>query len=289
VDRRDLIRDPLLHFVVAGAMLFAAYELLSHDDPGQAAGPVHIGDGDVRWLSETFASQWRRAPSAAELRTLVDGLVEEELLAREARALGLDEDDTVVRRRLAQKMAFLVDDTARLAEPGDEELRAFFAAHPDRFRKPARVSFAQVYFSPERRRDVAADARAALAAIPAAAEAGAVGDPIPLDPAFRELDRGAVAGLFGEAFADAVFRLAPGRWAGPVASGYGLHLVRVSAVTPAALPAFEAVRAEVLAEWRREQEAAARAGFLARLREKYGVIVEAGIDAAPAPQRGPAQ
>ena len=126
-----LYRDPLLHFAVAGALLFAGYILINHnktDTP--STDPVHVGEGEVRWLKETFANQWQRTPTADELRGLVGGLLEEQLLAREAKTLGLDQNDTIVRRRLAQKLTFLVADTSRVAEPSDEELRQFYNKTP---------------------------------------------------------------------------------------------------------------------------------------------------------------
>ena len=116
-----------------------------------ATDPVHIGEGEIRWLKDTFANQWQRPPTDDELRGLVAGFLEEELLAREAKTLGLDQNDTIVRRRLAQKLAFLVNDTSRVAEPNDEELRQFYNKNADRFRVEARLSFTQVFFNPERR------------------------------------------------------------------------------------------------------------------------------------------
>ena len=120
-------RDPLLHFAVAGALLFVGYALMNRGETDPpSTEPVHIGNGEVRWLKETFANQWQRTPTDDELSGLVAGFIEEELLAREAKTLGLDQNDTIVRRRLAQKLTFLVDDTSRVAEPSDEDLRQFY-------------------------------------------------------------------------------------------------------------------------------------------------------------------
>src|SRR6188508_30269 len=119
-------RDPLLHFAAAGALLFIGYTLMNRGETDPSTGPVHIGVGEVRWLKETFANQWQRTPTDDELRGLVAGFLEEELYAREAKALGLDQNDTIVRRRLAQKLAFLVDDTSRIVDPTNEELRRLY-------------------------------------------------------------------------------------------------------------------------------------------------------------------
>ena len=118
MKRLKLLRDPLLHFVVAGSVLFGGYELINRGEMNPpATDPVHIGEGDIRWLKDTFANQWQRPPTEDELRGLVAGFLEEELFAREAKALGLDQNDTIVRRRLAQKLTFLVEDTSRIVEP----------------------------------------------------------------------------------------------------------------------------------------------------------------------------
>ena len=152
MKRLKLYKDPLLHFVLAGALLFAAYAIINRNEPSTPLpDPIHIGEGDVRCLKETFANQWQRTPNDDELRGLAAGLLEEQLFAREAKTLGLDQDDTIVRRRLAQKLTFLVDDTSRIVDPSDEELRKFYFAHAERFRVEPRASFKQVFFNPQRR------------------------------------------------------------------------------------------------------------------------------------------
>jgi hypothetical protein len=273
-----LLRDPLLHFAIAGGLLFGGYALVDRDAPKATADPIRIGEGEVRWLRGTFANQWQRRPNAIELRSLVDGLIEEQLLAREAEALGLDRDDTIVRRRLAQKLSFLIDDTARIAEPSDEALRSFHATHPDLFRTQGRISFTQLFFNPERRPDAETDAKAALASLSApSGDPRAVGDPTLLESQFRDVDEPSVATAFGPGFARAIFSLPPGPWSGPVTSGYGIHLVRVTELAPTKLRPFEEVRAKVAEEWRRRQEAETKAAYLARLRTKYGVVLDDAV------------
>jgi hypothetical protein len=171
-----LLRDSLLHFVIAGALLFAAAGLWTRDTRGARDNmPVTIGKGEVRWLQETFSAQWRRDPSPAEMRDLLATLVDEELLAREARSLGLDQSDTIVRRRLAQKMTFLVEDTSHLAVPGEDQLRRFHAEHAGGHRSDVQISFRQVFFSPVWRSAAEADARAALKSMLGSARVRAAG------------------------------------------------------------------------------------------------------------------
>ena len=228
---RALLRDPLMRFLLAGALLFAGYEFVNRGKAApDAVEPVHIGAGDIRWLEQTFANQWQRSPGESEMRDLVNALVEEELLAREAEALGLAKDDTIVRRRLAQKLTFMVDDTARIVEPTDAELKTFFAANADLFRSPAtdlvRAALLQPGTAPERR---TGRPRGARPRSPRTAPTPpSIGDPILLEREFRDLEAQSVSDVFGPDFAKAIFSQKPGVWAGPVKSGYGLHLVRVT-------------------------------------------------------------
>jgi hypothetical protein len=278
-----LIREPLLHFAVAGAFLFGGYALLNRGgDSDRNKQPVRIGAGELRWLRETFASQTLRPPTAVEMSGLVETLVSEELLSREARALGLDRGDTVVRRRLAQKLEFVVADTTRIAEPDDIELRAFYADHPDLYRTEPRLCFEQVYFSAKGRERPDFDAQAVLTTISAVRgdSPGLEGDPLPLEPAFAEIDERSVSGLFGADFARAVFDLPVATWSGPVMSAFGYHLVRVTGRTAAERKLFEEVRTAVLEDWTRTTSALTKRAYLETLRQKYGVIVEG----APAPR-----
>jgi hypothetical protein len=281
------LREPLLHFAVAGAVLFAGYQWLNRGEPDAGAvEPVRIGAGEVQWLAQTFASQRLRTPTAEELRGLVAELANEELLAREATEMGLDKDDTIVRRRLAQKLLFIVDDTSRLAEPTEGDLRKYYEANAARFEVPAKVSFRQIYFNPQHRKDASGDASVALVSLRQSSGgslADTVGDRILLDGEIRDADARGVTSMFGHDFAEAVFKLEPGVWSGPVKSGLGLHLVAVSKIDQAEQRPFENVRTEVKDEWLRERQEIASREYLARLREKYGVVIDDDVQALLSP------
>src|SRR5688572_15405038 len=191
-----LLKEPLLHFAVAGVVLFAIYAWLNESRPAaDGVEPVRIGAGEIQWLKETYSSQWLRPPDANELKGLVTNLVEEELLAREAQAMGLGDDDTIIRRRLAQKLKFLVEDTSRLAEPTDAELRRYFEANAARFEDSPRMSFSQIYFNPENRKDAAEDAGLILVGLNAntSADVAELGDRFLLEAEMRHADRGVIA------------------------------------------------------------------------------------------------
>ena len=286
----SLLREPLLHFVVAGAVLFAVTSWLGEDRRDTSpVEPVRIGEGDVRWLKQTWTSQRLREPTADELKDLVDELLNEKLMAREAEQMGLDQDDTIIRRRLAQKLKFLIDDTARLVEPTDVELRQYYSANPTRFGAPETLSFRQIYFNPANRKDAAADAKSELAALSGTggdADARA-GDRLLLGESFDNTDELALAGMFGAEFADEVFALGPGAWRGPIKSGYGFHLVLVTQHRPTALKPFEGVRDAVLAEWRRAKQAELSREYLLALRTKYGADLDDSAKAILAPEPAP--
>jgi predicted HAD superfamily phosphohydrolase YqeG len=284
----NLLREPLLHFIAGGAMLFAGYAWMnSVQSNPNGLQPVRIGEGEVRWLQETWASQWSRQPSTHELQGLIADLVTEELLAREAKAMGLDDDDTIIRRRLAQKLKFLVEDTAHLVEPTENELQQFYAVNANRFRTAAQVSFTQIFFSSEQRNDPMSAAKAALTELQStdhSNSAGPIGDRLLIDAEFNAADEQTVANVFGPDFAREVFTLHPSVWSGPVKSGYGVHLVLVTDLTVAKQRPFAVVRDEVLKEWRREKERTASREYIARLREKYGVGFEDSVKALVSPE-----
>lgn len=270
--RRPLLREPLVHFLAIGALLYALdVAAMSSEAPAEGDGAILVTEDFVRAVRADLERTTGRADAAA-VQAAIDRFVEEEAFVREARRMGLDDGDLVVRRRLVQKMEFLVGDVAVAPEPTEPELHAWLSEHADRYRSPARVSFEHVYFSRDRRGPSAAgDARAALeAGVPEGA-----GDPFLLGRRFEAVSRVDVARQFGAAFAEAVAAAAPGDWAGPVSSAYGEHLVRVTTVTPGSEPDLEQVRARVRADLREGRRADAERAARRAIRERYEVRVEA--------------
>ena len=262
-------KSPLLHFVVLGAAAFLLHGLLRGSGVSDSKR-IEVTPGQVERLRAQFEAQWRRSPTEEELEGLVDAWVREEILYREALALGLDEEDTVVRRRLAQKMELFADDLATRAEPTPEELSRYYEAHREDYTLPARVSFSQIYFSADRRGDRAeADARKALKD-PDSEE----GDPFMLPRGFPSRTEREVRDLFGDGFARALFALEPGAWHGPIRSSYGFHLVFVRARAEArVLPlpdVVDRVRSDLIEERRRK----ARDAFIESLKARYEILVD---------------
>jgi len=284
-----LLREPLVHFLVAGALLFAGYAWLNRgaaDDASKATRVVHLTANEVEWLKQSWTRQWQRPPTEDELKGLVADYFKEELLSREARALQLDVDDTIVRRRLAQKMSFFVEDTARIAVPSDDELRRFYEANRERFQTPARITFSHVFFSHDHQGGAAAaatQARQRLSRLDAPVDAATLGDRFLLEYEFVNSDEQTIINLFGREFARQVFALESGQWRGPIESNYGLHLVRISQQQTSQTLDFAQVRDKVMEEWQRRHQQAANEKFFAALLQKYDVVVDEEIKSLVGP------
>ena len=289
---RRWLREPLVHFLALGAVLFA----VSHwrDGPGSASSRILITPGQIDSLVAVFSRTWMRPPTELELKRLVDESVREEIAAREAAAIGLDRDDTVIKRRLRQKLEFLAEDGLDQAPVTDAELQAWFEKHPDRYQAEPEVAFRQLYLSPDRRGEtIEPDAKALLAKLAAAGrDVGAdLGDPSMLPRDVERSTRSSIAGQFGEQFAEAVMKIEPGRWAGPVRSGYGLHLVWVEAQQAGRMPALDEVRPEVERDVAAERRRQRIDAMYVQLLSRYKVVVEQrrahpqgdGAAAAPGP------
>src|ERR1041385_3187803 len=225
-------REPLVHFLLLGAVLFITYGLVSKPGSSDGPGKITVTHGQIENLVSGFTKAWQRPPTSEELAGLVQDLVREEGYCREAMALVLDKDDTVIRRRLRQKMEFISDDIAAMPEPTEADLNAYLHTHTDQFRAEQRFTFSQVYLDPEKHgENLARDISALLARLNRAgrqAEVSALGDSFLLERGFTAAPASEVAKQFGEKFAAKLGELSPGKWEGPVESGYGAHLVFVS-------------------------------------------------------------
>jgi peptidyl-prolyl cis-trans isomerase C len=282
-----LLREPLLHFLVLGGLIFALLSDANVPQPGGSEDRIVISGADVERLAVAWTQRWQRPPTEAELNGLIGEAVREQVLYREALALGLDRDDVVIRRHLRQKYEFLTQDLAFDTDPDEATLRAFHDAQSDRYALAGRLTFSHILFNLDRRGATAlTDAERTLAELqsakgPEAAER--LGDATSLPAGFNAVGESEVEAVFGPEFAAALRDLKTGRWAGPIASGYGLHLVWLSESVPAARPAFEDIRERVKDDWTHAQRIAANDAVYRALLDRYEVVVEpmatAGTDA----------
>jgi PPIC-type PPIASE domain len=271
-------REPLVHFLMIGAALFLLFEW---GGGGGEERRIVIPRGQVEHLAQSFELVWLRPPTGEELEGLVGDYVREEVAVREAIAMGLDRDDTVIRRRLRQKLEFLFEDNIDVHPPTDEDLQLWLENHPESFRSEPRISFRQVYVSRDRRGENADSfAREILEDLTrtggdaSRASLDALGDPLMLPRDVSLSPRSEVARIFGEDFAATLLALDPGRWTGPIESGYGLHLVWVTERAEGRLPALAEVRDQVERELLTGRRKAELDLAYERLLSRYKVEVE---------------
>lgn len=291
-----LLGEPLVQFLAIGALVAGLYALVPDAPveiaPDDAADTIVVTGGQIEQLRRLFGRTWQRPPTPDELDGLIEAHVREEVLYHAGRALGLDEDDAVVRRRIAQKMEFLMEPAPGELVPTDAELARHLAAYPDRFAEPARVAFEQVFFDPARRGDaVSGDVAAVRAALSGGADPGGLGDPTLLPAAVGLGPVGNVARLFGEPFANALLEAPVGEWTGPVRSAFGVHVVRVARRMPAREPSLEAARAAIRADWESVRGREVARERLEEMIARYRIVVERPPAAHPdeaAESRSPA-
>ncbi|MFO0758281.1 MAG: peptidylprolyl isomerase [Byssovorax sp.] len=266
-----LLREPALHFLVLGLGLFALHARVRRPPPERIVVSAAFADA----LAAEQAALLGKPPTIEERQALVDRWVDEELLYREALALGLDRGDPIVRRRLVQKMERVGEGASPLPEPGDAELQAFLDAHADRFQEPARTSFEQVFVSRDRRGEAAeGEARRLAGELRGGADPARFGDPFLQGRAWSLRSAPEIAQVFGPSFAAEVAALPPGRWSDPIASSYGEHLVRVSEQRPGRTLPLAAVRPRVAEEWMSEERERRRRAVVDGLRQRATVEIE---------------
>jgi hypothetical protein len=284
---KRLLREPLVQFVLLGAILFGVYTWSGRGAGGESSKEIRLNYDDLAQMVLLFQSQWRRDPMPEELNRLVENRVQEEVLYREGLALGLDKGDSIVKRRMAQKMQFLAEDVAAAHEPSKDELQSWYEKNKDAFAQPPRVSFRHVYFSPDRRgartRDDAAAALAKLTGEPQDTKlAATIADRFMFQDYYRERAPENLAKDFGPKFALAVAKVPSGSWQGPIESGYGWHLVFVDTVVPGHVPAFEEIEPDVKVAWLADQKTKAWENAYREMRAKYTVLIPAPPDATSA-------
>jgi hypothetical protein len=271
-----LLREPLLQFLALGAMLFALYGLAGKRS-AEAPEKIVVSASRVANLGDGFARTWRRLPNEQELQGLIEDYIRDEVFYREGRAAGLDRDDVIIRRRVRQKMEFLADDMS-VPEPSDEQLAAYLASNPERFRAEDQLTFHQVFLSATRRANtIDSDSKqiaSILARADGAVDATVLGDPFLLGEEFRNVSPSKVTSIFGESFAKQISVMEKGRWQGPISSGFGQHFVFISERVSGNVPPLDAVRPVVHREWANARRLEVEQKLYASLRNRYEIVVE---------------
>jgi hypothetical protein len=269
---RRLLREPLLHFFVLGALLFALYGWLQ-GGLNKAPDEIVVTRGQQQALTTQFLATWQRKPTPEEMQGLVDGWVREEIMYREGLAMGLERDDPVIRRRIGQKLSFVTDGEAP-APPSAAELQGWLDAHPDKYEIEGRFSLRQVFFDPQLHgQKLLVDVAAAKRAL----EAGraVAGDPTMLQAQLKDSTVSDLQKSFGDDFVLALKGVPIGGWQGPLRSEFGLHLVQLSATTPGRTATLEEARGEVERDLLQDRTSQASAAYYEKLRARYKVRLDA--------------
>lgn len=280
-----LLREPLLHFLALALTIFAAYSFMGQWQV-EETDRIDVTAERIEQLGILFAATWQRPPTAEELKGLIDDYVKEEIYYREAKKLGLDVDDTVIRRRLRLKMEFLNDAVVDSLTPSDAELDAYLNANPAKFETDPETAFQQIFLNPQKRGEkIGQDAGTILASLnnASAVDVMALGDATLLPAEFPLSSKVTISETFGPEFADALDKLPAGKWAGPIASGFGLHIVRVSERKPGRIPLLAEVRSAVAREWANDRRKEVEEQRFNELLKRYDVVVEKRPEKGAAP------
>ena len=268
-----LWREPIIHFLLIGAVLFLAFDL-RQDTNIAAPNHIRIDAGQVEQFVAQFKRTWLRPPTDAELISLIDGYVRNEVYYREALAMGLDQNDPVVRQLMRRKLEFLLEDLTAEKAPDDEALSIFVQRNPDRFREEPHLSFIQVFLNPSKHPDLTSDAGKALARLNNGSSPETEGDLTFEEQTYEKVTPNEIKRVFGDAFSRQLVELEPGGWVGPIFSGYGGHLVKVIAKQEGRIPPLAKIRDKVEREYKAERRRELKDIAYQKLRERYEVTLE---------------
>ena len=268
-----IIKEPFLQFLILGALIFVAYHFSRTAEEADAERRIDIDGPTQDWIYSNFSKQFRRVPSRLEMGALIRSHIEQEIKYREALTMGLDDRDSIVRRRMMQKFDFLFSSAAAGAVPGEEELQEWYESHSEEYAEPPAISFSHIWFSPDNRGSrVEADAAAALTALRAGEEAE--GDPFPFDVMFDLATPAEIRNVLGEEFSDVIFEAPLDEWSGPFVSGLGVHVARVTERAPGGLLPLDEVHDTVLAGWREAESDRILVDLLAELEASYEIEID---------------
>jgi len=274
-----LFTEPLIQFLIIGACIYGAYALFGAPEEDFRDTRVHVDSARINGFISEWESRWNRPPTREEIDGLIQSYIKEDVLYRQAVAMGLNEDDPVTRRRMAQKLEFLTSDLAMMVQPAEGELEQYFSDNSEAYRAPDRMTFSQLFFNPDSRGNkTLEDAEEMLVRLQAAGvpteESMQVGDGLMLQRDFVSVTLTEAARQMGSGFAESVAQLEPGSWHGPVLSGYGVHLVYLYSYEKAPPAVFEDVQAAVLENWQQEQREQFNADFLENLKTRYEIVID---------------
>jgi peptidyl-prolyl cis-trans isomerase C len=274
----EVTREPVVQFLLIGACIYGLYAGYGTPPDDAAADTIIVDEARIEAFAAQWTKRWNRQPTGQELDGVIDAFVREDILYRQAVAMGLDQDDPITRRRMAQKLEFLTSDIALYKQPSADDLAEYFEKHETRYRDEDLISFRHVFFDPDLRDDsIFEDVGAGLSQLQAADDpdtaAAGVGDRFLSQSAFQQATALEIRRQLGSGFTEALMKLEPGIWQGPVLSGYGMHLVYIHALRHAPPARFEDVEERVLEDWQTEQQDRFNEEFYQSLKSRYEIDI----------------
>ena len=278
---KKFMREPLVHFLLIGAGLFLLFGWRSAPAPGAGGLPalvsssIVVNQDDIDQMVATFTKTWLRQPEKHEVKNLVEDFVRSEIYYREAVSIGLDRDDVVIKRRMRQKMEFILEDITSQAEPSEKELREYLLKHVSAYLTEPRIAFRHVYISTSRRGAGAeSNATQVISQLRGGADPASLGDPTALEFEIPLSSARDVKSQFGDEFGTMIFETETGKWTGPIRSAFGLHLVQVTNRIDSKLPDLGDVVEQVKRDWMIDRQNELKNSLYAKIRERYSVTVE---------------
>lgn len=276
---KKILKEPLIYFFVLGFVVFSLHSFLDRtkqDDKDPFT--VEVTSADIEWIRSSWEARMKRQPAQQELQGLIDRYIRDEILFREASAMDLDDRDLVIQRRLVQKLTFVLEDLAETVEPADDELKKYMQENQDRYRIPEEISFSQVYFNPDKRKDVTKEAEQLMARLKSEQsppeEVVSLGDTIMIDSTFRKKSPAEVARVLGKDFADALFSAREMGWQGPMMSSFGLHLVYIEERTASKMPEFASLREDVKNDFMYNRKKEVIESAYHTMKSRYTILLE---------------
>jgi hypothetical protein len=274
-----ILKEPLIQFLIIGACIYGAYALFGVAEDDFRDTTILVDSNRINTMISQWERRWNRLPTRKEINSLIQAYIREDVLYRQAVAMGLNEDDPITRRRMAQKLEFLTSDLSQMQQPREDELEQYFAENQVSYRDSDRISLIQVFIDPDKRKDATlSDAAEILEQLRAAGEPDAetlhAGDRLMLQNNVTMATELEISRQLGSGFSKAVMKLEPGQWHGPVLSGYGLHLVYVYEFVEAPPAVFADVQARVLEDWHAQKREQFNADFLESLKSRYQIVID---------------
>jgi parvulin-like peptidyl-prolyl isomerase len=284
-----VLREPLLHFMFIGAFIYLLYSVFAEPVAENNDKTIVVTASEIEWMKVSWQKRWNRPPTEKEFDGLIQQFIKETVLYREALTMGLNKHDMVIRRRLAQKLEFLAKDLVSLTPPTEEELQAYFDTHKSLYKEPKLYTFIQVFVDPDKREDATLDdsekiKKKLIALGNNIADAGSFGDNLMLQNYFPQKEVSEIQKQLGSGFAETLITLTPGKWHGPILSGFGVHLVYVSDIIEPPLPMFSDVREHVVANWTTDKSEELNKQFYISLRDQYNIVIEAPEEVVVLPE-----